>query len=171
MPWSSSPAAAAVSTTRAATSVSTWSRAAVGLEVAYAEPAGLERRRGVGAPAVEEQLGAAYELEGGAGGGAVDRAGPRSEVASAGGCVERAPGRGVAGPAATVHGRRRGARRAGPAARGDQLGGGPGAAAPAAVGPRLDEVVEDRPGLGLELGEQRRAPRRGRDRRAGAAAR
>ena len=71
----SRPAPHAVSTSSAAVALVDLEQRGRRLQVAHAQAAAAQHRRGRGAPLVEQQLDAAHDLEGGAGRGAVDQVG------------------------------------------------------------------------------------------------
>ncbi len=154
MPWSSRPAAAAVSITRAATSGSTCSRLAVARRSRTPSPPALSAGGRMGAPPVEEQLGASYELEGGTGRSPIDQGLTPLGGGQRGRPVEAAARAGVEGEAhrpgqphvALVDVRQQ--------PEGHEVGGGPGRPAPAAVGTGVGQVVEDRPRRTVQLLEQ-----------------
>ena len=125
-------------------------------ELAYAEPAGLQRRRADGCPSgpgAARCVVPARTRRRRRPGRPCDW--PRSEVASAGGSSMRRPACGVEHPAYRPGQAHVALVDVRPADRSDdQVRGRPGTPAPAAVGTGVGEVVEDRPRGTVDLAEQ-----------------
>ena len=130
-------------------------------QVSYGEAAGLQRSRRVGAPPVQEQLGAPYELEGGAGRGPVDERLRRARRWPAPVARRAAGRRTTRSPRRTDHGIvtcRSSMRSSRPEATRSAVGPAPPLHRPFGTG--LVEVVEDGPRRSGQLVEQAWPPRR-----------